>query len=311
MMALCAVFAVCQAYAQENIEGVDQEVMPMVDSSQTPEVTPQNPPQTPPQEQSDLAQTNALLTQLVQQMMSEDSPIQKWDPINGKIVMPIQGKSKFAQKHFIYQQVGISTNANKDKDMDPSSEDSDMSSDQAKKVDGASDIVSKLGFGLNIDYTLTFVPGRITDAGLELNKMGFAWSVGYLAAFDRQDKYEVTCDFMAKFGIVAGAEHPLGVGIDFLFGGGKSAGTMFDLDDEKPEEDPDYYTEWCWKFGSEVWIKTNILQTSIPNTDILVFARYVRSINPYNDDLLLKEQKLFNMFNEESWVFGMTLRYKF
>ena len=314
VMALCAVFAVCQAYAQENIEDVDQEVMAAVDSSATED---QTPAQTPdyramvrqayqPYQSNDLAQTNALLNQLMQQMgTAEDS----FDPINGKIIRPIRGKSKFAQRHFIYQQLGISTVAGKDADIDPSSDGSNLNEEQAGKIDSAPDLVSKLNFGLNVDYTLTFIPGNVTEDGLELNKMGFGYNFGCLAAFDRQDNYGVTCDFMGKIGVEAGAEHMLGVGLEVLFGGGKSAGIMYDLDEKEPE--PDYYTEWCFKYGAEFWVKTNLLQTKIPNTDILIFARFIKSVNPLDDDRLLSQYKMFNIFNEEAWGFGITIRHIF
>ena len=296
-------FAVCSAYAQTN-EEIEEQV---IDTLVT--VTPQEiadvdtSPKTEASEpvtKSDLAELSSLLTALGQKMLEEDAPP------TGPLSFPVMGKTKFAQSHYIYQTVEVSTIAGKDKDPDNGDEGEDVNHDG--KNDNIPDVISNLNLGMNIGYSLIFVPGTIKGDQLEINRFGFAYSTGFIAAFDRQDNYDVTCDFLGKLGVETGNGHALGIGVDFLFGGGKSAGTIYDLDDE--ELTPEHYTMWCLKYGAQVWLKTNLFTTSIKNTDVLAFARFVHSQNPMNDQELLN-YNLVNQWVEESWQFGVTLRYRF
>lgn len=221
------------------------------------------------------------------------------------IKVPLHGKSRFAQSHYIYQTAEISMLVGHDKNRD------DNDANQGA-TDGdsftAPDIISGLNKGMNIGYSLIFVPGTIKNDELELNRFGFAYSTGFVAAFDRQDDYDVTCDFLFKLGVETGNGHALGVGLDGLIGGGKSSGTMYDLNDET--QTPNNYTMWCYKYGAQLWIKTNLLTTNVENSDILVFARFVDSKNPQNDNLLW-ENGIYNDWIEESWQFGVMFRYCF
>ena len=222
-------------------------------------------------------------------------------PTTTRIVVPVMGKNQFTKHHLIYQELGFSTIAGKDNDRD-------TDSDSAPKgTDGQSsnlpNLDEQLNLGLNVDYTLKFVPGTIDGDNLVLNRLGFAYSAGIVAAFDRQDDLGITCDFMAKIGIEAGNGHALGVGLDGLIGTGKSSGTFY-----LEGEDPEGFTEWCLKYGAQFWVKTNLLTTSIPNTDILMFARFIYSKDPLtNIDL----GDIYAVWHEEAWTFGITLRYQF
>ena len=212
------------------------------------------------------------------------------------IKVPIKGDSKFSRKFYTYQTLEFSTIAGKDKD---------QSDDEAvEKSQGISGIINDLNVGLNVGYSMIFVPGRVVDDQLELNRFGFAFSTGLLAAFDHQDEYDVTCDFLLKLGVETGNGHALGIGLDMLLGGGKSAGAMYDEEVSYP------YTMWCWKRGAQMWLKTNLLTTGIKNMDILAFARFVYSQNPDKDEGVANPE-LMTLWLEESWQFGITLRYRF
>lgn len=298
---LCTIVAVCQAYAQEQNEVMFQ------DTTRTQNSVEQNV--------ANKDVTAELINALAKKMLDENDV---YDPLNTRVSVPIQGKSRFARRHLIYQELGISTIAGKDKDMDSDDSDGD-SKGSGSKLSGLPDLQNQLNFGLNVDYTLKFVPGTIKGDMLELNRMGFAYSLGLVAAFDHQDKYEVTCDFMGKFGVETGNNHPLGVGFDALVGTGKSSGSLYfiddaddgkndDDDDDDDDDDPIHYTAWCFKFGGQFWVKTNLLTSGLKNTDILLFARFVYSVDPHNDK---NDNNVISIWNEESWSFGVTLRYRF
>ncbi len=247
---------------------------------------------------SDLQQLSDILNRLGGQMLQTEV-----DP-DAPIQYPLRGKSRFARKHYIYQTVEISTIAGKDKDIS-------QGSDIDDSANNPTDMISKLNFGMNIGYSMIFVPGQIKDDRLEINRFGFAYSLGTVASFDRQEDYGVTCDFLAKFGVETGNGHSLGIGFDAMIGTGKSPGVFYELNPKDPDDnDPNYYTSWCFKYGSQIWLKTNLVTTKIKNTDMLVFARLVYSQNPYDDDALL-QNGFDNYWLEESWQFGVTLRYRF
>ena len=299
---LCMIFAVCSAYAQ-NLEEIEEQVDTLTVQqpiSAETDVVPESDASPQYATKSDLAELSSLLTAIGNKMLEGDAPE------TGKLTFPVEGKTKFARSHYIYQTIEISPIAGKDKDPDDGDDGDDVNHDG--KNDNIPDVMSNLNLGMNIGYSLIFVPGKINGDMLEINRFGFAYSTGFIASFDRQDNYDVTCDFLGKFGLETGNGHALGIGVDFLLGGGKTAGTIYDLDDE--ELTPEYYTMWCFKQGVQVWLKTNLLTTAIKNTDILAFARFVHSSNPQNDDELLKAN-LFNQWIEESWQFGVTLRYRF
>lgn len=281
IMLFCMIFAVGQAYAQDSIS--------FVQANETYAETRTNT--------NDLQQLIPLLSALSEKM-SEGGEVPE-----PKGTFPVIGKSKFAQHHHIYQTIEISTIVGKDKDRD---DDSDDVQDN-KATDGTStqttDVISNLNLGMNIGYRLLFVPGIVQGENLVVNRFGFAYSVGLIAAFDRQDDYDVTCDFLGKVGIETGNGHAIGMGVDYLIGTGKTAGTLFFENDPAPYP----YTMWCFKQGFQVWLNTNLLTTAMGDADILAFGRFVHSKNPL-DDLELAEDGISNFWLEESWQFGVTFR---
>ena len=298
---LCMMLAVCQAYAQEestvNVVDQDQETEPAQPTSKNFDV-------------------NELL-ELLQQM--------KEPKIDEPIYFPIVGKKKFSRRNHIFQTLELSTIMGKDRDPD------DVGDTRGNgKAPG---FAADMNIGLNVGYSLTIAPGKIEGDQLRLNRFGFGYKFGLVAAFDRQDDHDVTCDFLLKLGTEVGIGRPLGIGLDFLFGGGKNARTNYffdtkalgttDNDQQNPDdteaeydfddEEPENTTEWCWKYGAQLYIKTNFLQTKIKNTDVLAGVRYVRSIDRNNST---DEEKLFDagvltLFPEESWQFFLTIRKRF
>ena len=229
--------------------------------------------------------------------------------------VPVFGKSKFTQRHYITQRLEISVIGGTDiKDGEGSSvkNEYDSPEDEDKSEPG-------FNWGLNFGYSLVFAPGRVEGDKLYLNRFGIAYSTGLIASFDKQDKYGTSCDFLLKLGIEAGHGHPMGIGFDLLVGTGKSAGEYnFTVEDDEaapnnnsePEEMNVPYTKWCFKYGTQLWLRSNLLQAKVKNTDVRLFARYVYSKNPEDEDELLKDE-IFCDWHEESWSFGLTFCYTF
>ena len=256
-----------------------------------------------------LQEVTALIAQLKQ--LTLHGPEQKEEPEITDICVPIRGKSKFVRRHHIYQTLDISPTVSSDNDPnlpEKTSNGKDVDEDQ---------IESPVGFGLNFGYSLIFVPGREDNQNgmLRLNPMGFAYNVGLVASFSRQDTYGTTCNLLLKTGIETGNGHAMGIGVDFLGGYGKSTGDSYlvILSSEDDEDDlTSPYTAWCWQYGMQLWLRTNLLKTAVKNAEMLIFARMIRSVNP-NGDLYFVNDNVYadNYWKDESWSFGVTLRYKF
>ena len=143
------------------------------------------------------------------------------------------------------------------------------------------------------------------------NNFGFAVNTGFIFAYDRQKRYDTTFDFLWKLGLEAGYQHTMGVELDFLLGTGKTCGDyVFTTNDENNPEIEVPYTSWCMKYGFQLSLRSNILRMQIKDTDVRLFARYVYSKNPEN------EQELWNdgidcLWKEESWSFGLSFCYSF
>ena len=232
---------------------------------------------------------------------SNDNPMADF-----QITVPIMGKSKFARSHYIYQTVEISTIFGKDKNSDEGDNDD---AGRVSAIPDAPDIESQLSAGLNIGYSLIFVPGKIQDDGLLINRFGFAYSTGFIAAFDNQKDYGVTCDFLFKLGVESGNGHPLGIGIDLLAGGGKTAAGFHVFENDAWQTD--FQTLWCFKYGAQVWLNTSFLTTGIKNSDILAFARFVGSKAPASIRQFDEYDNVDCEWNDEAWNFGITFRYRF
>lgn len=316
---LCVMFCLCSAYAQNDYESEVDEFEEVVnDSSDVPKAKPKfarkNYVPTYQQQEQDrtgaeLQEISSLIAQLKELTMRGDSATNAQLEVPENIYKPIRGKSKFARRHYIYQTLDISPTVSTDKDPDQpdyTSNGKDVDEDQ---------LDSPMALGLNFGYSLIFVPGREEDGQLRLNRMGFAYNVGLVASFSKQEKYGTTCNFLLKSGIETGNGHAMGIGFDVLGGYGKSTGdtylTIYEEDDADDLATP--YTEWCWQYGAQLWLRSNLLHTGINNAEMLIFARFVRSVNPNKDETFyISDNVAFdNYWKDESWSFGITLRYKF
>ena len=254
-----------------------------------------------------LQEVSSLISQLKDMTLKGDTAIDLSVP--EYIYMPIRGKSKFSKRHYIYQTLDISPSVSGDHDPDlpeQTSNGQDVDEDQ---------VANQTALGLNFGYSLIFVPGRVVDDQLRLNRMGFAYNVGLVASFSRQEKYGTTCNFLLKTGIEAGNGHMMGIGLDILGGYGKSSGdeylTIYKEGDDDDLANP--YTEWCWQYGAQLWLRSNLLSTAVKNSEMLIFARFVRSVNPhdYTHEHVSDSYAYDDFWKEENWMFGVTLRYKF
>ena len=232
-------------------------------------------------------------------------------PDYDNMYVPIHGRTKFTRRQYITQRLEISVLGGSDKAEDPEDGGSmDEYKDDVKNGDTDDD--HSFNMGLNVAYSLVFVPGHIEGDRLKLNSFGFGYSLGFLASVDKQDKYGATCDLLAKIGVETGNQHAMGIGADLLLGTGTSPVTMcFDLGNDG--EFTDYDTRWCLKYGFQLWVRSNLLHANIKNADIRLFARYVTSKDPTNDnDFIIDGQEIgYYIWSPDSWQFGLTFCYNF
>ena len=196
---------------------------------------------------------------------------------------------------------------------------SDVDDNMVNKLDNKT---SGLGLGANFGYSLVFVPGYIEEGSdkLLLNHFGLGYSIGVISQFDHEKEAGITWDFVGKVGVETGFNKAIGVGFDFLFGGGKTSQTVVcfggvDMNDPKAE-DLNVLSEtlWCAKAGTQLWLRLNFLTKSINNFDTALFSRFVYSFKPYSKE---EENRRIMNFSEipiwqnEAWSFGFTMTYFF
>jgi len=219
-----------------------------------------------------------------------------------EVLVPIRGKSKFLHKNYMRQSL----------DMSPSISIGKTSAENELAVDNNKETAST-GWGLNFGYSLLFIPGREKEEMLQLNPLGFAYGVGFVSSFAQSDRYGTCCSFLTKFSVELGAFRSMGLGFDLLGGGGKSPGDIFVFKEGIVEsEGPDKimpYTEWCWQYGGQIWMKVNLMGSLIKNAETLVFARLIESVNPHVVSDI--SQNHYNAWKGETWFFGTTIRYSF
>ena len=242
-------------------------------------------------------------------------------------MLPIQGRTKFTRRHHIFQRLEISAMGGSDQQ-----EDLDMDDHSDQLENGQNSDPNQVHLGLNFGYSLGFIPGRIVDDKLRLNSFGFGYSFGFIAAVDSQEKFGATCDFLAKLGVETGYNHAFGIGIDALIGGGTSAVTMaFDASDDASTDAinapdapdapdasysqpmTDYDTRWCLKYGFQISLRSNLLHANIKNTDVRIFARYIYSVDPTNDNDFMFDGKQigYYVWSPDSWQIGLSFCHEF
>lgn len=163
------------------------------------------------------------------------------------------------------------------------------------------------GFSIDFGYSVIFIPGYEEDSKLFLNKAGFAYSLGLIASFTRNDRYGTTCNVLLKAGIETCYNKKMGIGLDLMGGYGKSPGDIFWYKNIAEDTAPTLitpYTLWGWEYGGQLWLKT----TTINKSDIIIFARLIMSPDP--GEIQKFSAISYNLWKEESWSFGIIIRYK-
>ncbi len=230
------------------------------------------------------------------------------DTTAAKGYVPIRGKSKFMRRNFFYQTLDISTSLATDNDPDLPEQTSN-----GQDID-ENQLNSPTSFALNFGCSWTFVPGHEEGDMLKLNPLGFAYSCGVMAMFSKQDKYGTVCSFLLKGGIETGNGHAMGVGADIMGGYGKSTGDTYKIVYEEHDADrlATPYTEWCWQYGAQIWFRNNLLSTAVKNSEMLIYARFVRSVNPHSTSTYTSDTLSYDDFwKGENWSFGVTFRHRF
>lgn len=296
---LCMMVCVNGMFAQTSESNVDQD---------TTEVSPPAHPEVEPADSNnDMKELIHLLRAFHENALAEQ---QLAKPDYTKQYVPAYGKG-FWRKHQITQRLEISILGGADDQEDP--DDNQDYADDLRSGDESND-THGTHFGFNVGYSLVFVPGKLEGDQLRLNRFGFGYSLGFIASVDHQDKYNTTCDILSKIGIEAGNHHAMGIGVDFLIGTGTSAVTaVFEEMGANGNDLYGYDTEWCLKYGFQLWVRSNLLHANIKNTDVRLFARYVHSKDPTNDnDFVVEGKELgYYLWSPDSWQFGLTFCYDF
>ena len=296
LIALCAMLCFGSASAQQ-IDSDEVAPTEIVDSTPQKPARKHVPEYVKQEDESVKAQLEALSQKLNQLLLSQEDTVK----IPEDIYVPIKGKNKFTRRNHIYQTLDVSPTISTDKNTELPE-----STSNGKEIDED-----------QLDSPTVFVPGRIENDQLKLNRMGFAYNVGLVASFSRQEKYGTTCNFLLKTGIETGNGHMMGIGFDLLGGYGKSTGDTYLIVYDKNTDEDDLaspYTEWCWQYGAQLWMRCNFLQPVMKNTEMLVFARCVKSKRPgdLNDTEFVSDTWSYdNYWKDESWSFGIIIRYKF
>ncbi len=222
--------------------------------------------------------------------------------------VPIRGKSKFMRRHLFYQTLDVSTSLSTDNDPDLPEQTSNGQDIDVGQLD------SPTSFALDFGCSWTFVPGHEEGDMLRLNPLGFAYSCGIMSMFSRQEKYGTVCSFLLKGGVETGNGHIMGIGIDILGGYGKSTGdtykTVYKENESGKLANP--YTEWCWQYGAQIWLRNNLLSTAVKNSEMLIYARFVRSANPHSASTYTSDTLSYDDYwKGENWSFGITFRHRF
>lgn len=258
---------------------------------------------------------------------TSNSKVKRYNVLNdtANLFIPLS-KKKSDRGHFITQRLELSAIIGHDRD--PNERETAADIDNPDKENALLGKVAGFGkgvnFGMNFGYSLVFVPAHKQNDQLYVNKLGFGYSLGVVCQFDNEKDYGVTCDLLGKVGFETGFNKAIGIGGDFLFGGGKTNGYTLTCDWEEipgaEGEDPTYevdvehdpYTVWCPKIGAQFWIRLNFLTSSVKNFDTAVFGRFVYSFNPNAAmEEEMAEQGVLDFFKEESWQFGITMTYSF
>ena len=220
---------------------------------------------------------------------------------SNEVLVDIQGPSKFLHKNYMRQSLDVS----------PSISIGKTTTENSLNYDTKE--TSSTGWGLNFGYSLLFVPGREKEGMLKINTLGFAYVVGFMGSFAQSDRYGPCCSLLAKLSIELGSCRMLGLGFDVLGGCGKSPGDVYFFSKGIVESDqPDKivpYTSWCWQYGTQVWMKVNIIGSLIKNAETLIFARLLESVDP---QVMTPVSSIHaNIWKGETWFFGTTIRYSF
>ncbi|MBQ9271604.1 MAG: hypothetical protein IJ218_05010 [Alphaproteobacteria bacterium] len=314
LIALCAMFCLCLANAQNELPVTENEVLGTnSDIDEGSEVSSPASPVSHEQRRvsadenvnAQLNTVGTMLSSLGSKTMNGAHDEQQLRTPDMKRYAPIQGKGKFFRRNFIYQTLDISPTISIDNDPnlpDQTSAGKDIDENQ---------LSSPTALGMNFGYSFIMVPGKEEDGKLLLNRMGFAYNIGLLASFCRQDKYGTTCNFLLKIGAETGNGHSMGIGFDVLGGCGRSSGDTYQLEYQDNEEydlaTP--YTSWCWQYGMQLWMRTDMIRITFPNTEMLVFARFICSVDPMKDEDMVKGFDYY--WKDETWSFGVTFRYRF
>ena len=169
--------------------------------------------------------------------------------------------------------------------------------------------ITDTSFGLDAGYSIVFIPGHEENGKLQLNKPGFAFSLGMIASFSISDRYGTLVDMIGKVGVEIGHNKTLGAGFDFLAGYGKSAGDVFFYKNIVEDTTPSSvvpYTAWGTKMGGQLWIKPG-LGKNLKKTDVLLFVRFLKAFDP---GIMVQDYSAVhhNLWRSENWAWGVVLR---
>lgn len=249
-----------------------------------------------------LGEITSLITEMKNMTLKGELP----EPPASKDVYVSLPRRKFLKNVYIYPTLDVSPTVSSNK-----LKAENQVEDGAGNGRSDTESTDATGFGLDFGTSVIFVPASIENEQLRLNSVGFAFSLGAITSFARSHRYGTVCDFLLKLGVELGNGHRVGIGADALWGYGKGVGDVYMSKNIVDENEPVKvvpYTEWGWERGVQVWMKTNLFNTSIfAKTEMLIFARLVYTPNP---EVMTEVSMVHhNVWKSEQWMFGITFRY--
>lgn len=145
---------------------------------------------------------------------------------------------------------------------------------------------------------------------LRINKMGFAFSGGFLASVANSDRYGAICNILGKTGVEIGNQHLLGFGCDFLAGYGRLPGDLIFYEEGEEIQDGDItpYNQWSFIYGTQFWFKAGLVRIH-KGVDVITYVRLMKAAGS-NGGVYSSPQPHIERLHKNSWSVGVLFRLK-
>ena len=185
-----------------------------------------------------------------------------------------------------------------------------QSTDPIETNGGSSDPSSTTSVGFEFGGTIIFVPGRVVGDSLRINKLGFAFSGGFLTSVASSDRYGAICNIIGKTGVEIGNQHFLGFGCDLLAGYGRLPGDLILYEDGQALKDGDItpYNKWSFIYGTQFWFKAGLVRIH-KGVDVITYVRLMKAVDS-GSGICSSPQPHLERLHKSGWSVGVLFRLK-